>query len=102
MDMRPDDLMLMTPRTMSYAPGGEAATRMEAEARRDAGRHLGERFARAVKWVRELPHRNAVRAELSALSDRDLADIGLSRSEIPMVFNRSFANARARRASMVP
>ena len=99
MDMRPDDLMLMTPRTMSYAPGGEAAVRMEAEARREAGRQLGARIATALKWLRDLPHRNAVRAELSQLSDRDLADIGLARSEIPMVFNSGFANARARQVA---
>lgn len=51
-------------------------------------------FARAVRWLVELPRRHAVMAELSALSDHELADIGLSRSDLTNVFDEKFATAR--------
>ena len=38
--------------------------------------------------------RRAVLAELHGLSDRDLADIGLQRADLPRVFDPAFANAR--------
>jgi uncharacterized protein YjiS (DUF1127 family) len=47
-----------------------------------------------AKWFAERLQRRAVVAELSMLSDHELADIGLSRGDIPRVFDRSFA-ARA-------
>ncbi len=40
-------------------------------------------------------HENTVSArELSAMSDRELADIGLCRSDIPMVVSGKFADAK--------
>ena len=38
--------------------------------------------------------RQRVLAELNSLSDRELLDIGLSRSELPLVFEPGFGKAR--------
>ena len=53
----------------------------------------------AVRWVAELPRRRAVLAELNELSDHELADIGLNRSELGRVFDPEFAAQRARRST---
>lgn len=47
---------------------------------------LAARFADALRFMAELPRRRAVIDELSRLSDRELADIGLSRSNLKQVF----------------
>ena len=52
------------------------------------------RVAATVRWLAELPKRRAVIAELSRLSDHDLADIGLNRTDLPRVFDPAFAASR--------
>jgi uncharacterized protein YjiS (DUF1127 family) len=49
-------------------------------------------FARIAGWLREMPRRHAVLEELNALSDRELADIGLTRADIGHVFDADFAH----------
>jgi uncharacterized protein YjiS (DUF1127 family) len=61
-------------------------------ARRPAG--LASRIAAMVQWLAELPRRRAVIEELSALSDHELADIGLTRGEVGRVFDSAFAAER--------
>jgi uncharacterized protein YjiS (DUF1127 family) len=51
-------------------------------------------FARAVAWLRQQRERRAVIEELTQLNDRELADIGLARSDVPHVFDRAFAEMR--------
>jgi uncharacterized protein YjiS (DUF1127 family) len=52
------------------------------------------RIAGGLAYLAELPRRRAVLQELYSLSDHELADIGLTRSELPMVFDADFAAAR--------
>ena len=56
---------------------------------------LFARLGGVVRWFLELPRRRAVINELAALSDHELADIGLNRAELEMVFDRQFAASRA-------
>ena len=58
------------------------------------GRGVFATLANAVKWVIEMPRRRAVLDELGALTDHELADIGLSRAELGQVFDRDFAGVR--------
>ena len=56
------------------------------------GRWLREVFAELATW----PERRATYAELAAMTDRDLADIGLERAELRRVFDPQFARAQRR------
>jgi uncharacterized protein YjiS (DUF1127 family) len=69
----------------------------ESLAREDRKRRpsLASRLAGAVQWLTEMPRRRALLNELSALSDHELADIGLSRADLPRVFDPTFARQRA-------
>ena len=42
-------------------------------------------FSALVRFIRELKRYNQSLSELSRLGDRELADIGISRSDIPRV-----------------
>jgi uncharacterized protein YjiS (DUF1127 family) len=42
-------------------------------------------------WLRQWRQRRQVMAELALMSDRELADIGLSRSDLSRVFDPAFA-----------
>jgi uncharacterized protein YjiS (DUF1127 family) len=55
------------------------------------------RAADAIAWALSYPRRQTAMAELSALTDRELADIGLTRAEVRQVFRRDFASDRTRR-----
>jgi hypothetical protein len=51
----------------------------------------------ALAWLFAIPTRHAAVIELSAMSDRMLADVGLSRADVQTVVRRDFA-ARGRAA----
>jgi uncharacterized protein YjiS (DUF1127 family) len=53
------------------------------------------RVRSAAARVAQMFNRRAVISELSMLSDHELADIGLTRSDIPYVFDRNFVATRA-------
>ncbi len=55
------------------------------------GNSLASRIAGSLRWVAEYPRRMAVMDELQRLSDRELNDIGLTRSEVRSVFTRKSA-----------
>lgn len=57
---------------------------------------LISRVASVLNWIADLPRRRSVLAELSELSDHELADIGLSRGDLSRVFDPEFAAQRAR------
>jgi uncharacterized protein YjiS (DUF1127 family) len=58
-------------------------------------RGLWARIRAALAWIAEAPKRRAVYEELSMLSDHELADIGLSRTDVPHIFDPAFAAERA-------
>jgi uncharacterized protein YjiS (DUF1127 family) len=51
---------------------------------------------RLGSMFREWQHRRAVMQEMSLMTDRELSDIGLSRSDLARVFDPAFAAARDR------
>ena len=53
-------------------------------------------FGRLMSAVTEWRQRQSVLHEMETMSDRELSDIGLSRSDISRVFDRSFAQDHAR------
>ncbi|HTI01417.1 MAG TPA: DUF1127 domain-containing protein [Acidisoma sp.] len=65
-------------------------------ARGSAGRlnRFSAPVLRMGQWVRDLGRRSAVINELDRLSDRELADIGLNRSEIRSIFSMAARDAR--------
>lgn len=60
--------------------------------------HLGQELAQALAGWRR---RQQAYAELYALDDRSLADIGITRSEIPYVLSRA-AQTRNPRSAVAP
>ncbi|MBC9206063.1 DUF1127 domain-containing protein [Roseomonas aerophila] len=59
--------------------------RQDAIRERDA--KIGQWFRNAFRAIAEYPRRRRVMDELSMLTDRELADIGLSRGDIRRVFD---------------
>lgn len=50
---------------------------------------LVQRVVDGVRWLAELPRRQATVDELSRLSDRELADIGLTRFQVRHLYSRA-------------
>ena len=66
------------------------------------GRGFFARLGAFMHWLADLPHRQAVMDELASLSDHELADIGLTRSDLPRVFDEDFAAERNVRSFAQP
>jgi uncharacterized protein YjiS (DUF1127 family) len=54
---------------------------------------IAEWLSRTVAALVEWRHRQVVMQEMQMMSDRELADIGLSRADLPYVFDPGFAAA---------
>ena len=83
-----EELELLLPTTMSHYFHDEPMQAAVPAVRRPG------LFARMWQWLVEMPKRRAVLDELNMLSDHELADIGLNRSELPRVFDPSFVAER--------
>ncbi len=64
---------------------------------RPAQRSLAQRIGSFISGLLAMRRRRVVLDELSALSDRELSDIGLTRNELSRVFDPQFAEARKRK-----
>jgi uncharacterized protein YjiS (DUF1127 family) len=82
------------PAGLGYRSGADYADRAPAEAKRG----LGRKVADALAYLVAMPRRRAVLDELSMLTDRELADIGVQRSEMKRVFDPAYARDYAARA----
>lgn len=80
----------------SYAPGTDGTI---AEQRPSGLGRLAALCRNAMMALVEMPRRRAVLDELSVLTDRELADIGLNRAELNRVFDPAFAKTRRRDAT---
>lgn len=74
--------------------GAFAEPRISRPARGRSFGAVGRFFARIAADVREYGRRQRVVSELSRLSDRELADVGLTRADIGQVFTPEFAERR--------
>ena len=54
---------------------------------------LASLLARAAVWLAQRAHQQQVMLELRAYTDRELADIGLGRRDIPRVFDPEFVRS---------
>lgn len=57
---------------------------------------FGQKLRGMFASLADLPRRRAVLDELGMLSDRELADVGLTRAELGSVFDPRFIEARGR------
>jgi uncharacterized protein YjiS (DUF1127 family) len=87
-----EELAILLPNTMSHYFQDEPAYTVEPQAARSG---LFAHLRAALRWIAEMPKRQAVMDELSMMSDHELADIGLTRSDLPRVFDPTFAADRA-------
>jgi uncharacterized protein YjiS (DUF1127 family) len=86
-----EEMTRMMPNSVGhYFNDAEAETPVVASTRPG----LFARIAKLVAYVMEIPHRRAVLNELYSLSPHELADIGLTRAELPMVFDADFVASR--------
>jgi uncharacterized protein YjiS (DUF1127 family) len=64
-------------------------------------RGIGYLLGRAVAALSEWRRRRVVMQEMEMMTDRELADIGLARSDVSRVFDRAFAADHARERGYV-
>lgn len=85
-----DDFAFNLPGSINYSPvprdGFETAERARARSAAQKAGLLG----RARAWLAQSQRRRRAMNELQMLTDRELSDIGISRSEIPMIFEPGF------------
>ena len=86
-----DEIALMMPDRLAHyfqtEPEYQVSTAPQAP-------KLLARLGGMLRRIADIPRRGAVLDELNALSDHELADIGLSRTDLPFVFDERFAAER--------
>ncbi len=94
-----EQMALLMSDSLTYrSPVVEGTDGTVADAR-PAPRSLAQRIGSLFNSLLAMPRRRAVLDELASLSDRELADIGLNRSELSRVFDPQFAETRKRKAA---
>ena len=86
-----EEIALQMPNSLSNYFKSEPEYMVVPEA---AGTSVFARLGAAVRWIANLPARRSVMDELNALTDHELADIGLTRNELGRVFDPNFAARR--------
>ncbi len=84
-----EEMALLMPASLSSASWTDAYAPARPE-----NPTLLQRIGIAAKWIMEMPRRRALLDELNTLSDHELADIGLTRSELNRVFEPAFVAQR--------
>jgi uncharacterized protein YjiS (DUF1127 family) len=92
------ELRFVLPESLSFSRDIQEGYRTAAEARLAHSQALARRFGDALAKVVAYFRRGEVLGELNAMSDRELADIGLSRGNLTRVFDADFAEEHRRRA----
>jgi uncharacterized protein YjiS (DUF1127 family) len=92
------ELKFVFPNSLSFTHDVEEGYRNAAEARLDFNRALARRLGDVLAKVVAYFRRGEVMTELSSMSDRELADIGLSRGNLTRVFDADFAQEHRSRA----
>ena len=90
-----DQLALLMSDSLTYRASGRASGRAPGTVRPTLWQAARSAMSGAFARLRDMPRRRAVLGELATLTDRELADIGLHRSELSRVFDPRFAQARA-------
>ena len=86
-----EEMALMMPGSIGHYFKDDLSE-MPATAPRGPG--LFARIASGLAYIAAMPRRRAVLNELYSLSAHELADIGLTRAELPMVFDADFVASR--------
>lgn len=87
-----EEMALLLPGALNYSPASSDGARRAALARQAArSGGLSALLRRAVSAFESVRERRQVMAELSALSERELNDVGLTRSDLGRVFDPEFA-----------
>ncbi|WP_206667943.1 DUF1127 domain-containing protein [Teichococcus oryzae] len=98
---KPEFVSAIPSSMMTLAPA--QSVQLEAARQRDeaVGQWLRKTLSAMFRAVVEYPRRRRIYDELSMLSDRELTDIGLTRGDIPHVFEAEF-KAREQQAANAP
>jgi uncharacterized protein YjiS (DUF1127 family) len=96
------DFVFKLTTSQSYIDDAYDPTPLPAAQRAPRGllRQIGDGVAFLARSVKSWAARQATLSEMSLMSDRELADIGLTRGDLPRVFDADFAadHVRGRRA----